>query len=37
MSETVEIARFGVEPAAEEGLLAAWPAMVDAMKRLTVR
>lgn len=33
MSETVEIARFRVEPTAEEGLVAAWPRMVDAMKR----
>jgi hypothetical protein len=33
MSQTVEIARFRVDPDAEEGLLAAWPPMVDAMKR----
>lgn len=32
MSEVVEIARFRVDPEAEEGLLDAWPAMVDAMK-----
>jgi hypothetical protein len=33
MSEVVEIARFRVDAVAEEGLLGAWPAMVDAMKR----
>lgn len=29
----VEIARFRVEPESEEALAAAWPVMVDAMKR----
>jgi hypothetical protein len=33
MSGTVEIARFRVEPEAEEGLLTSWQPMVDAMKR----
>ncbi len=33
MSGVVEIARFRVDPQAEEGLLAAWPSMVDAMKQ----
>jgi hypothetical protein len=32
MSHVVEIARFRVEPEAEKGLLASWPAMVTAMK-----
>jgi alpha/beta superfamily hydrolase len=33
MSGSVEIARFRVAPGSAEGLLAAWPPMVDAMKR----
>ena len=33
MGAAVEIARFRVAPEAEQGLVAAWPAMVDAMKR----
>lgn len=33
MSQSLEIARFRIESEAEQGLLAAWPSMVDAMKR----
>lgn len=33
MEEAIEVARFRVDPSAEEALLEAWPAMVDAMRR----